>query len=344
MPRQTFSKGLVGSDIDAMRHAEVVARLAGYPLGWFSTVTPLRQIPDAERPTLFNDINNREWKFLSERGKGYPHCAQRTREHPRFDEHLAGLHQHSCYWSPDELSPEDLIRAMLGGSDYEWRGRKLVGQNNRVNVALEANEGTVGIIKRVAYMGKERYGQFQGWLKTKGRLEKSVMEGGKFWKWEQPREILNPRWSTTKGLRDLIAADATEQERRPRVYLGARLLPPAAKNMQHAATVTYEPINQTSPPDAKVRESLFDELDVTHAPQKAKRDKRRREKRQPPSLQMDYPPSIPDMLEGFHLTMTDAEIAERLRISRPQATNIRNWQFGPSRAVVQRVIKLARAA
>ena len=341
MPRPTFSKGLVEADIDAMRNAEVVARLAGYPLSWFSTVTPLRQIPDAERPALFNAVNNREWKFLSGRGKGYPHCALRAREHPRNDEHLAGLHQHSCHWRPDDLSPEGLIRAMLGGSDYKWQGRRLVGVNNSVNIEIEANEGPSGIISRVAYMGKERYGQSQGWLDRTGQLKTSVKEGGKFWKWEPTTEILNPRWSETKGLRDVKAAYAAEQERRPRVYLGARLSPPKAEPEPTPVTTTAtfpgESINQT-------RDSLFDRLDMTSAPPRRTLRPRRRERIPPLSLQMDYPPSIDELLERLHLTMTDAEIAELLRISRPQATNIRNRQFGASRHVRHRVLELTRAA
>ncbi len=348
MPRPTFSKGLVSADIDAMSHAEVVARLAGCPLAWFLTVTPLRHIPNAERPAIFNEANNREWKFLTERGNGYPHCALRTREHPRYDERLVGLHQHSCHWQPDDLSPEGLIRAMLGGSDYEWQGHKLVGQNKKVNVALEANEGTFGIISRVAYMGKERHGQFQGWLNTTGQLKMSVKKGGQFWKWEPTTEVLNPRYSATKGLRGLIAADTVEQERRPRVYLGARLTPPKAEPTPTTepltATVACEDIKQTNSPNIMVKKSLFDALDVAHAPPKSKRVPRRREKKPQSSLPMPFPPDIPDMLERLHLKMTDAEIAEQLRISRPQATNIRNRQFGASRQVRCRVLELARAA
>jgi transcriptional regulator with XRE-family HTH domain len=41
---------------------------------------------------------------------------------------------------------------------------------------------------------------------------------------------------------------------------------------------------------------------------------------------------------------THNEIAHRLGLSRPQTTNILNGQFRPSREVVRRVLKLARAA
>jgi hypothetical protein len=52
-----------------------------------------------------------------------------------------------------------------------------------------------------------------------------------------------------------------------------------------------------------------------------------------------------DVLETMKgLGETHEEIARRLGISRPQATNILNGQFRPSRDVVRRVLKLARAA
>lgn len=327
-----------------MNHAEIVARRAGYPLRVFSTVTPSRWISDADRPALFNDINNREWKFLSRRGKGPPHCSQRTREHPLHDENLVGLHQHSCSWLDDDTGLEELMRALLGSSNYEWRGDKWVGENNRVNIALEANEGTSGIISRTAYMAKERAGKFQGWLNKSGQLEK----GGEFWKWEQTRDILEPRRSQTNGLRGLRAADAAEQERRPRVYPGARLLPPTAAPTPPteplAATIAYETINQTSIPNSTVKEGLFDALDVVSARPKAKRTQQRRENMPEPSLPMDYPPTIKDKIQILHLTMTDAKIAALLLISRPQATNIRNGRYGTSRQVVRRILEMARAA
>ena len=340
MPRPTFNKGLVGPDIDAMRHAETVARFAGCPLGWFSTVTPSRQIPDAERPALFNDINNREWKFLSGRGKGYPHYALRVREHPRFDEHLVGLHQHSNFWLPKNLAPEDLMLALgFGRADYKWQGDKWVGENSRVNVALQANEGTFGIISRVAYMGKERGTQFHWGLKKKGRLEKSVEEGGEFWEWEQTREILNPRRSQSKGLRDLIAADATEQERRPRLHLGARLQPPTV-------TATCEPIKQTNFTTIIVKENLFDWLPDMHAPERLNAPPRHRDKIAPaPMLRLFAVLGNVDIIEAMRsVGPTHKAIAERIGISRSQATNIINSQFRPSRAVVRRVLEMARAA
>jgi hypothetical protein len=52
-----------------------------------------------------------------------------------------------------------------------------------------------------------------------------------------------------------------------------------------------------------------------------------------------------DVLETMKgLGETHEEIASRLGISRPQATNILNGQFRPSRDVVRRVLELARAA
>jgi transcriptional regulator with XRE-family HTH domain len=52
-----------------------------------------------------------------------------------------------------------------------------------------------------------------------------------------------------------------------------------------------------------------------------------------------------DVLETMKsLGETHEEIARRLGISRPQATNILNGQFRPSRDVVRRILELARAA
>jgi hypothetical protein len=78
------------------------------------------------------------------------------------------------------------------------------------------------------------------------------------------------------------------------------------------------------------------------APQRLKGTPRKRDKISPPSLQMDYPPSIADLLAG--LGSTHEAIAERVGLSRPQATNIIRGRFGVSRSVVRRVLELARAA
>jgi hypothetical protein len=68
----------------------------------------------------------------------------------------------------------------------------------------------------------------------------------------------------------------------------------------------------------------------------------KRDKIPPPSLQMDYPPSIADLLAG--LGPTHEAIAERVGLSRPQVTNLICGRFGASRPIVRRVLGLARAA
>jgi hypothetical protein len=62
----------------------------------------------------------------------------------------------------------------------------------------------------------------------------------------------------------------------------------------------------------------------------------------PPSLPLDYPPSVADMLAG--LGLTHDIIAARVGISRQQVTNVIHGRFGISRPVAQRVLELARAA
>jgi len=71
-----------------------------------------------------------------------------------------------------------------------------------------------------------------------------------------------------------------------------------------------------------------------------------RPKREPPPMlpMLAVVPNI-DVIETMRgLGRTDAEIAKQIGISRPQVTNITNGQFGPSRGVVQRLLKLAKAA
>jgi hypothetical protein len=68
----------------------------------------------------------------------------------------------------------------------------------------------------------------------------------------------------------------------------------------------------------------------------------KRDKIPPPSLQMDYPPTVADLLAG--LGPTHEAIAERVGLSRPQTTNIICGRFGASRPIVRCVLELARAA
>ncbi len=92
------------------------------------------------------------------------------------------------------------------------------------------------------------------------------------------------------------------------------------------------------------RNSLFDDdpLPVLAAPPRPQSAPRKREKIAPPSLQMDYPPTIADLLVG--LGPTHEAIAERVGLSRPQVTNVIVGRFGVGRPIARRVLELARAA
>ena len=94
--------------------------------------------------------------------------------------------------------------------------------------------------------------------------------------------------------------------------------------------------------EVRYRDSLFDAEPLLAAPQRPKAQPRKREKIEPPSLPLVYPPSIADMLEG--LGPTHEAIAERVSLSRPQVTNIICGRFGVSRPIARRVLELARAA
>jgi hypothetical protein len=90
---------------------------------------------------------------------------------------------------------------------------------------------------------------------------------------------------------------------------------------------------------------LFSRLPDTDAPQ-CERGPVSRPKIEPaPMLRLFAVVGNVDVLETMKaLGETHEEIARRLGISRPQATNILNGQFRPGRDVVRRVLELARAA
>lgn len=93
----------------------------------------------------------------------------------------------------------------------------------------------------------------------------------------------------------------------------------------------------------RYRESLFDgvSLPALVAPERPKAS-RKREKIQPPSLPMEYPPTIPELLED--LGRTHAEAGALIGLSRSQTSNIIVGRFGVSRSVAHRVLELSRAA
>ena len=94
----------------------------------------------------------------------------------------------------------------------------------------------------------------------------------------------------------------------------------------------------------RYRESLFDgvSLPALIAPERSKAPPRKREKILPPSLPMEYPPTIPELLDG--LGGTHAEAGALVGLSRSQTSNVIVGRFGVSRSVAQRVLDLSRAA
>lgn len=61
-----------------------------------------------------------------------------------------------------------------------------------------------------------------------------------------------------------------------------------------------------------------------------------------PTLPLDFPPTVPELLPI--LGPTHGKIAERIGLSRQQVTNIIQGRFGISRPVARRVLELARVA
>jgi len=96
--------------------------------------------------------------------------------------------------------------------------------------------------------------------------------------------------------------------------------------------------------EVRYRESLFEvePLPVLAAPPRPKSPPRKRYKIPPPSLPLAYAPTVADLLVG--LGPTHEAIAERVGLSRPQATNIICGRFGVSRPIARRVLELAQAA
>lgn len=98
--------------------------------------------------------------------------------------------------------------------------------------------------------------------------------------------------------------------------------------------------------DANGQSLLFDALSDNRAPDRPRASPRHRDKIAPaPMLRLFTVVGNVDVIEAMRcIGPTHKAIAERLGISRPQATNILNGQFRPSRAVVRRVLEFARAA
>ena len=95
---------------------------------------------------------------------------------------------------------------------------------------------------------------------------------------------------------------------------------------------------------ARVGIFFADQLPELSAPPKARRAPQRREKPSPPTLQMDYPPTIVDMLAVLRERLTCEDIAERIGLSRQQTNNVAVERFDIGRKARERLVELVRAA
>jgi hypothetical protein len=221
-----------------------------------------------------------------------------VRELKASDASVAGEHCHGLLHLPDAVDDTLILRAV----------------SRDIDAQLQANKDEAGIAARMRYLQKQRDGQAEGWLKLH-RVQRYPRE--------RPAPLIGARWSLTRGLKALVAADA----KRSKVY-PVRLVVNAV----------------VAAPEVRYRDSLFDDvlLPVLAAPQRLTVPPRKRDKILPPSLPLAYPPSIADLLAG--LGPTHEAIAERLGLSRPQVTNVIVGRFGIGRPVARRVLELARAA
>jgi hypothetical protein len=96
-----------------------------------------------------------------------------------------------------------------------------------------------------------------------------------------------------------------------------------------------------APPPMDV-EAWFASLPLLAAPPRRKRVPVKREKHPPPSLPMDYAPTLVEIMQ--QLGRTKQEIGDKLDLSRQQTNNVAVWRYGLSRPMARRVLELARAA
>ena len=189
MPRWDENKGLSLADLRDTKHAVIVASMAGKPLNFYLTLTPLRLIAAADKPALFQRERGRIGQRLGRRPFCVPFVGLFIRELKADDPNDAGEHCHGLLHLPDAVDAELILRAV----------------SRDIDAQLQENKGYAGIMTRQAYMQKEREGQAEGWLK-KNRVPRYT--------WEDPAPLIGPRWSLTRGLQALVDADAA----RPRFY------------------------------------------------------------------------------------------------------------------------------
>jgi hypothetical protein len=96
--------------------------------------------------------------------------------------------------------------------------------------------------------------------------------------------------------------------------LGAGLIKPWPKSNARRASKVVE-VAALNRDFERARVGLFfaDELSLRAAPQKPKAPPRKREKIEPPSLQMDYPPTVAELLAGLGPTHQAAAVRSLMR-------------------------------
>lgn len=167
MPRWDENKGLSLADLRDTKHAVIVASMAGKPLNFYLTLTPLRLIAAADKPALFQRERGRIGQRLGRRPFCVPFVGLFIRELKADDPNDAGEHCHGLLHLPDAVDAELILRAV----------------SRDIDAQLQENKGYAGIMTRQAYMQKEREGQAEGWLK-KNRVPRYT--------WEDPRPSSAP--------------------------------------------------------------------------------------------------------------------------------------------------------
>ena len=162
---------------------------------------------------------------------------------------------------------------------------------------------------------------------------------------------LSPRWKGSHHLGD----GGGDRVRLPRSIEAALIERGEAFPRRRAYAKGLPKADRTRAPQARERFYLFDakgqslllgELPDMRAPERPSAPPRHRDKIAPaPMLRLFTVIENVDVIEAMRsIGPTHEAIAGRLGISRPQATNILNRQFRPSRAVVKRVLELAKIA
>ncbi len=298
-----------------MHHARIVAGRAGKPLTGFLTLTPLRSVPDTQRRALFQDQRSRLGQRLARAPFKLDFVGIFVREKKAADILDAGEHCAALLWLPQDIDTNTLLRCL----------------SPEIDPQLDWNNGEAGIKARVDYLQKERCGQAEGYLKAHKPYEVRYPR-------EEPAPIVGARWSKTRGLDALISADAEQHDARKFCQLGAIPL----RIGRDIIAVAAAPLGQ----EVRGQGTLFSELSDMRAPDRLSAAPRHRDKIAPvPMLRLFTVVGNVDILDTMRaLGPTHEAIAERLGISRPQVTNILNTQFRPSRAVVKRILELAKAA